>query len=64
MPEKGEWSEANMSTDHHLATEDEDFQRMRAYDKNWNGAKFIGVLVGTLAVALTIIYGLSSIGSG
>ncbi|MDO9016728.1 MAG: hypothetical protein Q8S73_16875 [Deltaproteobacteria bacterium] len=53
-----------MSTDHHLAIEDEDFQRMRAYDKEWTGAKFIGVLVATLAVALTIIYGLSSIGSG
>ena len=53
-----------MSTDHHLATEDEDFQLMRAYDKKWSGAKFIAVLFGTLAVALTIIYGLSSIGSG
>jgi hypothetical protein len=53
-----------MSTDHHAAIEDEDFQRMRAYDKQWNGTKFVGVLVVTLAVAMTIIYGLSSIGSG
>jgi hypothetical protein len=53
-----------MSVDHHAAIEDEDFQRMRAYDKNWSGAKFIGVLFATLAVALTIIYGLSSMGSG
>lgn len=53
-----------MSADHHDAIEDEDFQRMRAYDREWNGPKFVGMLVATLAVALTVIYGLSSIGSG
>lgn len=53
-----------MSADHHAAVEDEDFQRMRAYDKNWNGPKFVGMLVVTLAVALIVIYGLSSLGSG
>ena len=26
-----------MSADHHAAVEDENSQRMRAYDKNWNG---------------------------
>ena len=53
-----------MSADHHDAIEDEDFQRMRAYDKNWTGTKFVGVLVATLTVALTVIYGLSSMGAG
>lgn len=53
-----------MSADHHAAIEDEDFQRMRAYDKTWNGPKFVGMLVVTLAIALTVIYGLSSLGSG
>lgn len=53
-----------MSADHHLAEESEDFKRMREFDKHWNGPKFVGTLVATLAVALTVIYGLASIGSG
>lgn len=53
-----------MSADHHAAIEDEDFQRMRAYDKEWNGPKFVGVLVATLVVAISVIYGLASVGSG
>jgi len=44
--------------------ESDDFKRMRAYDKEWTGAKFIGVLVVTLVIAISVIYGLSSLGSG
>ncbi len=54
-----------MSDSHTVDLEEsEDFQRMRAYDKEWSGPKFVGVLVVTLVIAISIIYGLSSLGSG
>ncbi|MEZ4411113.1 MAG: hypothetical protein R3A52_32225 [Polyangiales bacterium] len=50
--------------DLHARPEDADYARMREYDQHWNGPKFVGMLVVTLAIALTVIYGLASIGSG
>ncbi len=52
------------TVDLHDRPEDADYARMREYDRHWNGPKFVGMLVVTLAVALTVIYGLASMGSG
>ena len=49
---------------HDAQAETPEFQRMRAYDKEWSGPRFVGTLVITLTIALSVIYGLASLGSG
>ncbi len=38
-------------------------QRIAREEATWTGPKFMGLLVGTLAVALTVIYSIASIGT-
>ncbi|MBL8602841.1 MAG: hypothetical protein JNK72_13035 [Myxococcales bacterium] len=53
---------AEHSTD--TTEETPEFKLMREYDKNSSGQKFVTMLVVTLAIALTVIYGLASLGEG
>jgi hypothetical protein len=38
-------------------------QRIAREEATWTGPKFMGLLVGTLVVALMVIYGIASIGT-
>lgn len=38
-------------------------QRIAREEATWNGPKFIGLMFATLAVALTVIYTIASIGT-
>jgi len=49
---------------HEAHEETPEFQRMRGYDKTWTGPRFVTTLVITLTIALSVIYGLASLGSG
>ncbi len=44
--------------------ESEDFHRMREFDKEWSGPRLVMLGFVTLGVALPVIYGLASMGSG
>ncbi len=39
-------------------------ERLKQHDATWNGPRLIGLLCATLAVALTVIFVISSLKSG
>lgn len=50
--------------DHHDREESDEYKRMRGYDAEWGGQRFIVMGGITLVIALSVIYALASLGSG